>query len=138
MSKELLHDLEERGLVVFGGFIPGALVREILDLHYPETGTQAEFSRLTLEELKAVDYVRNILLGRGMYLSGLGGDYRILLASENHKQIDLYMASADKKLSRALKLSRNTPQPKKAPREHAQVEARILLKREGVRAGVGK
>jgi hypothetical protein len=138
VSKELLVELEKRGLLDFGEVIPAAIVRDLLGLEYPTTATKKEFDALSLAELKAVDYVRNVLLGRGMYLAGQGGDYRILLPSENARQIELYISSADGKLSRALKLSRNTP--KLADKKHTndQTSARIIMKREGVRRGIGR
>ena len=134
MSKELYADLDGRGLLEFGEHISGELVREILGLEYPEVATKKEFDKLALIELQAVDYVRNILLGHGKYLSGVGGDYRILLPSENLRQVEQYMGQADNKLKRALKLSRNSP--KLDTRKPSNLDARITMKRESIRAFV--
>jgi hypothetical protein len=67
-----------------------------------------------------------------MYLSAENGAYRILLPSENTYQIELYMRSADKKLSRALKLSRNTPKAK-GPDENSKLTVRATMKREDIK-----
>ena len=134
MSKELLAELDKRGLLEYGSVIKGELVRDIVGITIPEYGTKKDFDSAALAELGAVDYVRNVLLGQGKYLSGVQGDYRILLPSENRRQVDRYMQSADKRLRRALKLSRNTPSEYRAG-EHNTTEARIILKREGLRYG---
>lgn len=132
MSKELLTTLESMGLIEYGSVIQGDLIRQIIGVSYPPIATKKEFDKLALLELGAVDYVRNILLGRGMYLSQVNGDYRILLPSENARQVELYISSADKKLSRALKLTRNTP---KVDTQHIKdnTEARIIMKRVGAK-----
>jgi len=138
MSKELLAELESRKLINYGSVISGRLVRKILGLEYPIIATKREFDQLALAELGAVDYVRNVLLGRGMYIASGNGDYRILLPSENKRQVELYMRSADQKLRRAFKLSTNTNTPRMVDTEYKddQVAARILLKRIGIRRGV--
>jgi hypothetical protein len=87
---------------------------------------------LALEELKLTDYIRNILINRGMYLSNTKGAYNILLPSENYKQVQLYMASADKKLNRAIKLSKNTPRSKGYD-ENDSLVVRAMMKRENIR-----
>lgn len=130
MSKELLTTLESLNYIEFGSVIPGDVIRNIMGIHYPTVGTKKEFDRLALLELGAVDYVRNVLLGRGMYLQQQNGDYRILLPSENARQVELYISSADKKLGRALKLTRNTP--KTDLTTNSQLEARIVMKKLGV------
>lgn len=127
-----LHDeLSQAGLLAYGSVIKGALVRSILKLEYPEVGTKKQFDAIALEEMAAIDYVRGVLLNHGKYIAGISGDYRILLPSENARQIELYMKSADRKLGRALKLSRNTP--REASGSHGQIEARLMLKRHGLR-----
>ncbi len=109
MSKDLLHALKQKGLLEYGSVIPGELVRELLDIQYPEYGTREEFEGIALQELGAIDYVRNALLNEGKYLASSRGNYRILLPSENKQQIEAYAAQADRKIRRAIKLSRNTP-----------------------------
>lgn len=124
--RDLHQALQAAGLLEYGSVIDGDRVREVLGLELPSTGTKAEFDRIALAELAAIDYVRNILLGQGRYLAGTPSGYRVLLPSENKAQVDLYIASADRKLNRALKLSRNTPKEVGAMPD--QTEARILLK----------
>ena len=108
MSKELLAALRGRGLLEYGSVIKGEEVRDILGIEYPEVGTKKDFDEVALAELGAVDYVRNILLGEGKFIASHQGDYRILLPSENKRQVDAYMQQADRKLRRARKLSRAT------------------------------
>ncbi len=107
--KDLYAHLVEYDYIQFGTVIPVSVVRGALGLVYPETASKKEFDQLALTELAAVDYVRNILLGQGMYLTQDRGDYRILFASENAHQVSLYMQSAKKKLDRAQKLNNSTP-----------------------------
>lgn len=133
MSKELLAELGRRGLLEYGSHIPGDLVREILCIEYPEYGTKQDFDEVALTELSAIDYVRNALLNDGKYLGTDRGDYRVLLPSENKRQIDAYVAQADRKLRRAIRLSRNTPAFADAINDH-QNNARIVMKRESLRS----
>lgn len=123
----LLAGLQERGLTEYGSDIPAELVHEILAIEVPDMAPKAVFDRLAMIELAAIDYCRNVLIGQGKYLMGTRSGYRVLLPSENKSQIDSYMGSADRKLSRALKLSRNTPGQIDATPD--QTEARILMKR---------
>lgn len=107
--KDLMAHLRAAGQLEYGSVIKGDDLRAMLDIKYPERGTKKEFDALALVELSAVNYVRNILLGEGKYLIGVQGDYRILLPSENARQADLLMASADRKMARARRLMANTP-----------------------------
>lgn len=109
MSKELLAALRQRGLLEFGSAITGEEVRAILGIVIPAIGTKSDFDELALAELSAVDYVRNCLLEEGKYLKGVNGNYRVLLPSENARQVEAYMDSANRKLRRARKLNSNTP-----------------------------
>lgn len=127
----LFSELEKRGLFEYGSVIPTTLVRELLGIKYPEVASKAVFDTLSMLELSAIDYCRNILLGHGKYLTGTKHGYRVLLPSENRAQVDAYVSSADRKLSRALKLSRNTP--KEADNKADQTEVRLLMKRDGMR-----
>lgn len=131
--RDLFTALNDAGLLEYGSFIPQSLVHKTLGIDMPEVGTRRDFQDIALLELAAVDYVRNALLDNGRYLGSAFGGYRVLLPSENAGQVELYMSSADKKLSRALKLSRSTP---KAPgdEKHDQQEARIAMKKLGVKS----
>lgn len=132
--KGLFAALEDAGMIEYGAVIEAGFVRETIGLEYPDVATKKEFDHLALAELAAIDYVRNILLGRGMYLSQHKDGYRILLPSENARQVELYVSSADKKLNRALKLARNTPVKPARRHDASQIEARILMKKLGARA----
>lgn len=134
--RDLLSALGERGLLEFGSVIETSVVHDVLGITVPAVASKAVYDRLAMIELSAIDYCRNVLLGQGKYLMGTPSGYRILLPSENKVQIDSYMSSADKKLSRALKLSRNSPQA--AGDDRCQTEARILMKREGARRQPGE
>lgn len=132
MSKELLTALRERGLLEYGSVIKGEDVRDILGIEYPEVGTKKDFDEVALAELGAVDYVRNILLGEGKFIASHQGDYRILLPSENKRQVDAYMSQADRKLRRAHKLSRNTPSTESYS-PSANNDVRVAMKIGGTR-----
>lgn len=127
MSKELLSALRARELLEYGSVIKGDDVREILGIEYPEYGTKKDFDEVALAELGAVDYVRNVLLGEGKFIASHQGDYRILLPSENKRQVDAYMQQADRKLRRAQKLSRNTPNSE-SYEPAANADVRIAMK----------
>lgn len=129
-GKELFSSIE--GMIDFGAFIPSKTVHYALGIEYPEVASKKEYDALALQEMSAVDYVRNILLGRGMYIRSVSGGYRILSVSENIEQVDQYMTSADRKLRRGLKLLKNTP---KKPGEYPdQQEAKAEMKRENISA----
>lgn len=132
-QKELFTELQARGLLEYGSVIESHVVHSILGIKLPDMASKSEFDKLALIELAAIDYVRNILLGQGKYLMGTDAGYRVLLPSENAAQVEQYIVSADKKLSRALKLSRNSPSPTRQLPD--QTEARILMKRSGLRRG---
>lgn len=128
----LLKGLEDEGFIEYGSTIPGYVVHDLLGIKYPLVGTREVFNRLALIELAAIDYCRNALLSRGMYMAGAtNGGYRILLPSENQTQIASYMRSADRKLQRALKLNRATPREAQSESPD-QTDARITLKLEGI------
>ena len=132
MSKDLLNALKQKDLLEYGSVITGELVREILNIEYPEYGTREVFEGIALQELGAVDYVRNALLNEGKYLASNRGDYRILLPSENKRQIEAYTAQADRKIRRALKLSRHTPASADKSVNDQQY-ARLVMKQEALR-----
>lgn len=77
MSKALLETLVALELTVFGAHIPGQVVRDALQITFPEVGTKAEFDKLALAELSGIDYVRNHLLNEGKYLRAATEGYRL-------------------------------------------------------------
>ena len=135
LQRALLERLSELGLLEYGSDIETSLVHEILGIKQPDVASKAVYDRLAMIELAAIDYCRNALIVQGKYLQGTATGYRILLPSENKGQIDAYMSSADRKLSRALKLSRNTPVEASEARD--QTEARIIMKRDSSRRRYG-
>ena len=130
MMRCLMNGLVELGLTDYGSDIPTELVHEMLEIEMPDVASKATFDRIAITELAAIDYCRSTLIGQGKYLQGTKSGYRVLLPSENRAQVDSYMGSADRKLSRALKLSRNTPVDTAT---HDQIEARIMMKQSGAR-----
>ena len=125
-QRGLLEALKKLGLTEHGSVIDASMVHEALGIHHPKMASKAVYDRLAMQELSAIDYCRSALLNEGKYLQGTQTGYRILLPSENKGQIDAYMGSADRKLARALKLSRHTPSA--AMHSQDQTEARIVMK----------
>ena len=130
-GKDLLGWLIDNERLEFGDVTTGDEVRQVIGLILPEIGTREEFNRAALAELGAVGYCRTQLLNEGKYWEGRHGDYRILLPSEIAPQIESMIVQADRKLGRALKLSRNAPALDGATND--QTSARILMKREGLK-----
>lgn len=130
-NKEIIQRLRELGLTEYGSIIPGDKLRQMAGIEYPATGTKAEFDALALDELSAVDYVRNCLLNEGKYLKAHRDDYRILSPAENNGQVEAYMRSADNKLRRAIKLSKNTPAM--VDSQPNNYNARLMMKRESIK-----
>lgn len=127
----LLHRLKLEKLTEFGSEFNASFVREVLGIKTPLLGTKRQFDEIAIAELAAIDHVRATLLNEGKYLGMRDGNYRVLLPSENAKQVDAYMESANKKLHRALKLARNTP--KDVAEMPSTVETRILMKRDSIK-----
>jgi len=127
---EFFDELDARGLLDYGAVIEGPLVRELLDIELPEIGRKADFDRAALAELSAIGYVRDQLLKNGKYLAGTAGGYRVLLPSENAKQVDALMEAAARKLSRARVLNASTPSEFRGQID--QQEARISMNRSGM------
>jgi hypothetical protein len=125
-QRELMAVLRDMKLTEYGSFIPAELVQEVLEIEMPEAAPKSVYDKLAIVEMSAIDYCRNQLLAEGKYIKQVANGYRILLPSENHGQIESYMDTADRKLSRALKLSRNTPLGESKMPD--QTEARILMK----------
>lgn len=130
--KDLLSALREMQLTEYGSFIPAELVHELLGIEVPAQATRSEYIKLEIMEMAAIDYCRGHLINEGKYLKQAAQGYRVLLPSENMGQVESYMASADRKLIRALKLSRNTPTDDCQMPD--QTEARILMKRDAIEA----
>lgn len=124
--KDFYAELEARGLLDYGSIIESSLVYSLLKIEMPQVASKKTFDQISLIELAAIDYVRNILLGQGKYIGGTSTGYRIFLPSETADQIELYMAQADRKLSRALKLTRSVGRESNSAPD--QTEARILMK----------
>jgi len=131
VGRGLFSWLEENNLIEYGSVFLGDKVREVLEIKYPKTAGRQTFADIALYELSAIDYCRNILLGQGKYLACSKGDYRILLVSENFEQCERYMKSANKKLNRSIKLSRNTPIGDHPPLNNQTVRA--LMQKESLR-----
>ena len=142
MGKDLFSMLKDRGHLVYGGAFSGELVQEKLGINIPETEARVLLSNTTLAEIKdmlanltlielaAIGYIKDELLKQGMALVSRGGDYRILLPSENAKQIRNYQSSASRKLLRALKLIKNSPDKTV---EHDKKEVRLVMQRASIR-----
>ena len=110
-AKELFALLEKKNLLNYGSVIPASLIREAVDLHYPETGSYKEFKELELLELSFIGWVKDKLLNEGKTLVQRGDSYRIPLASENAYEAERLHSAANRKTARAEKLLRNTPLP---------------------------
>lgn len=130
-KKDIMEQLRTLGMTNYGSIIAGGLIREWAGIEYPQTGTKEEFDRLSLEELGVVDYIRNCLLNEGKYLKASRDDYRILSPSENSGQVESYMKSADQKLRRAIKLSKNTPVTDNDYKSNHTT--RLMMKRESIK-----
>jgi hypothetical protein len=130
-KKGIIEQLRALGMTNYGSVIEGDLVRKWAGIEYPETGTKEEFDNLALQELSVIDYIRNCLLNEGKYLKAHRDDYRILSPSENSGQVEAYMRSADQKLKRAIKLSKNTPV--QSGQSNNSFTARAMLKRESIK-----
>lgn len=124
MSRELFDHLNASGFLMHGESFHCEVVQDFLGLEIPATASKGVFERLALLELAAVDYVRNRILDQGMYLARTGERYRILSPTENKNQVEKYMRSSAKKLSRANKLSSNTP---KTSSQTANTSGRLLM-----------
>lgn len=130
MLSDFFDELDSRGLLDYGAVIEGRLVRELLEIDLPEYGRKADFDRAALAELSAVGYVRDQLLKVGKYLAGTSSGYRVLLPSENARQVDALMDSAARKLARARVLNATTPNEFQT--QFDQQEARISMARSGM------
>lgn len=109
MSAELLQTLREAGLTEYGSVIPARDIRKMLNLTMPRFGSKQDFDRVALAELAAIGYVRNHLLDEGKYITADGDSYRILLPSENAKQVEAYLEASNRKRRRGLRLLKSTP-----------------------------
>ena len=125
VGKSLYEALDAEGLLEFGAFIRGGIVREHLNIEELAVGTRAQFAAIALQELGAVDAVREMLLHEGKYITASGDGYRILTPGENADQIKRYIAHAQNKLRRAHLLERTSPAMSNG--RPSQVAARLLL-----------
>lgn len=130
-GRELLATLSDAGLLGYGAVVPRSVVHDTLGIRVPETAPKRVYDALAVREVSAVDYVRAQLLNAGKFFAETPDGYRVLLPSENVGQIERYIEHADRKLARALKLSRMSPV--NAQNAADQTEARILFKRDGAR-----
>ena len=130
-NKDFYSWFVANGYTAYGAEVSVDTVREYLGVVRPETGTEKTFSDLALIELGFTDYIRNVLLGEGKYLTCSRGVYRVLLPSENAAQVERYIGSANTKLKRALKLSKHTPAEYKKPNDDTGV--RIALKQKSLK-----
>lgn len=129
-NKEFYAWFVEHGYSAYGAEVPVETVQAFLGIEYPETASKKLYDTLTLIELGYIDYVRNMLLNDGKYLTNSRGVYRVLLPSENAAQVERYVSGASKRLNRALKLSKNTPAEYKKPNDDTVV--RIELKKKSI------
>jgi hypothetical protein len=130
-NKEFYAWFVDSGYTAYGAEVPVEDVQAFLKLDYPETACKKVYDALTLIELGYIDYVRNMLLNEGKYLTNSRGVYRVLLPSENAAQVERYVSGASKRLNRALKLSKNTPAEYKKPNDNTAI--RIELKKKSIR-----
>ena len=129
-NKEFYAWFVENGYSTYGAEVPVEVVQAFLGIEYPETASKKLYDTLTLIELGYIDYVRNMLLNDGKYLTNSRGVYRVLLPSENAAQVERYVSGASKRLNRALKLSKNTPAEYKKPNDDTAI--RIELKKKSI------
>ncbi len=122
--------LEAAGLLTYGADISGEAVRGALGIEMPEFGRREDFARIELLELSAVDHVRQRLIENGMYIARSPDGYRVLLPSENLRQVDAYMRSASRKVTRARKLQEMTPAASDRPDGRA---ARIFMREQSAK-----
>ena len=106
---DVFIELDKKGLLEYGSFIPGELLRELAGIDIPKIGTMSDFKEASLKELGVSDYIRAQLIKKGKYLAAVKGNYKVLMPSENEEQVRSYMKSADSKLKRAIRLHDNTP-----------------------------
>jgi hypothetical protein len=129
--RNFMDHMRDMGWDEYGATFTKRDLYDFLGLEVPQFGTQHQFTQIALIEVAVIDYCRDILLGEGKYLTQTGGSYRVLLPHENVAQVEKYMSAADRKLGRALKLSRNSP--KQAGDSPSQTQARIMMKQFGLR-----
>ena len=129
-GEDLFQYMRTRGLTEYGSIILVSDVQSVLGIVIPEMGPKHIFDELALIELGAVDYVKNLLLGEGKAFIRHKDAYRILLPSENADFIKRYMNAADRKIKRALKLSRNSPVTDAKPHD---LTVQLMMKQESIR-----
>lgn len=130
--QSLYEQLEKMEMLDYGSTIPTEVVHQLLGIEVPEMGTLKQFREIELIELSEIDKVRNALLKQGKYLAGTKTGYRVLLPSENQKQVNLIIDSASRKLRRAQTLLVNTPGKLQSAQDNSAV--RIEMMRSGLRS----
>lgn len=130
-GKDLLDWFRENRYDAYGAVIPRSEVFAVIGLEIPEYGTRRDFERAATDELEAMKPVRDTLLKEGKYVKKDGDFYRVLLPSQNAEQIRSYMEVADRKLKRAMTLSKATPGEHKDM--HDTTDTRLRMKRESIR-----
>lgn len=133
-GKDLLQYMRDRNLTQYGAVLTKRQLYFVLDIDKPEVASEETYKQINFLVLGATDYVRSQMLKEGKAFTQVKGNYRIPLISENKEVIASYMTSADKKLRRALQLSRNTPPIDTVnPVVEAERSARIIIKRENIK-----
>ena len=108
-GKTLLEFMRDNKYDGYGSVVPAETMRLAAGIFYPKKATKKVFDAIALQELGAIDYVRNILINEGKYLAKSHDNYRIFLPSENAGAVAAYMDAADNKMKRAHRLAKNTP-----------------------------
>jgi hypothetical protein len=119
MKKSLYESLSDMGLLGYGSVIPADIVRKLIGISLPITGTRAQFAELVLLEFGPVAILRDQLLDEGKYLKKDGDSYRILMPSENAERIQKYNDAAVRKLQRATRLRKHTPKEHRPKHDNA-------------------
>ena len=111
--KQLVEQLMLDNQFDYGNILPRIDLLDALNVH-PLTELEAEgmsFSELqdrikgdALDELNAINVIRNLLLGHGKYLEKNKENYRVCLPSENLAQANRWQKQAKLKISKSMKL----------------------------------
>lgn len=127
----LIEWFYKNGHADYGAIVKRSDVLDFLGITVPEMGTKKEFDAIALAEVDAMQSVRDTLLREGKYIKQDGEFYRVLLPSQNKEQVEAFMRAADRKLKRAVMLSKTTPAEHMDVHDNAGTRAR--MKRESIR-----
>lgn len=130
-NKQLLENLKATGQLDYGASISVDEFRLMAGIEYPSIGTKQQFDSVALLELAVSGYIRDQLLTEGKYFKQEKGYYRVAMPSENEYHARNYEKSADRKLLRATKLRRSTPNECKPNTDQDLV--RTFMKRESIK-----